>query len=309
MRLSVIICTHNPIVDYLQRTLDALKAQTLGREQWELLLVDNASDELLVKKWDLSWHPQARHIREDELGLTPARVRGIKESTGELLVFVDDDNLLAPDYLERAAAIHAERPQVGAFGAGQIVGEFATEVPEESTKFLPMLALRDDPGVVLDNVLKFNRSLPYGAGQCILRQVALSYIAAMDSDNMRRQYLGRRGSALSSCEDMDIALFSCKAGLFTGVFPELKVIHLIPARRLKPEYLIALAEGHAMAQSLLAQIWGYSLKKKKKNALSSWFSHLGKLIKFHGLDRQIYLARRRGEKLASSELRHLPEQN
>ena len=41
MDFSVIICTHNPRSDYLRRVLDALKAQTLLREQWELLLIDN----------------------------------------------------------------------------------------------------------------------------------------------------------------------------------------------------------------------------------------------------------------------------
>jgi glycosyltransferase involved in cell wall biosynthesis len=300
MQLSVIICTRNPAPDYLRRTLEALKNQTLARERWELLLVDNASDEPLANAWDLSWHPQARHLREDELGVAPARVRGIKESTGELVTFVDDDTVFAPDYLQLALAIHAEHPEAGAFGAGKIVGEFAAEIPKAAAKYLPMLALRDDPNVILDNVLNFNRSLPYGAGQCVIRQVALAYVTAADSDGIRRRHIGRRGLGLSSCEDMDMALFACQTGFFTGVFPELKITHLIPARRLKPEYLIALAEGHAAAQFLLARIWGYPLKKKKKNALSAWFSHLGRLIKYAGLDREIYLAQRRGERFAGS---------
>ena len=67
--ISVVICTHNPRPDYLRRTLDALKTQTLPQEQWELLLVDNASEKALTGVWDLSWHPRARHIRENELGL------------------------------------------------------------------------------------------------------------------------------------------------------------------------------------------------------------------------------------------------
>src|SRR3989337_147732 len=97
--LSVIICTHNPRPDYLRRALDALKAQTLPLEQWELLFIDNASRERLADLWDISWHPHARHVRESELGLTPARLRGIQESRGEVLVFIDDDNVLASDFL------------------------------------------------------------------------------------------------------------------------------------------------------------------------------------------------------------------
>src|SRR5258706_13145188 len=99
MECSVIICTHNPRADYLKRVLGALKAQTLPKEQWELLLIDNASKESISKLCDLTWHPQARHVREDELGLTAARLRGIAESMGNVLVFIDDDNLLEEDYL------------------------------------------------------------------------------------------------------------------------------------------------------------------------------------------------------------------
>src|SRR5277367_5769846 len=97
--ISVIVCTHNPRADYLRRTLDALREQNFPLNKWELLLIDNASEKPLAEVYDLSWHPQGRHVRELELGLTAARVRGIRESNGGLLVFVDDDNVLAPDYL------------------------------------------------------------------------------------------------------------------------------------------------------------------------------------------------------------------
>src|ERR1700761_1057420 len=100
--ITVIVCAHNPRRDFLKRTLDALNTQTLPKQQWEFLLIDNVSKEPLEKYWDLSWHPHARHVCENELGLTAARLRGIKESSGELLIFVDDDNLLATNYLEQA---------------------------------------------------------------------------------------------------------------------------------------------------------------------------------------------------------------
>lgn len=56
--LSVIICTHNSRTNYMRRVLDALDAQTLPKEQWELLLIDNASREKSANIWDLSWHPR-----------------------------------------------------------------------------------------------------------------------------------------------------------------------------------------------------------------------------------------------------------
>src|ERR1700756_1303835 len=111
--ISVVLCTHNPRPDYLRRTLAGIRAQTTPLEKWEFLLIDNASEELLSDPWNISWHPHARHIREDKLGLINARLRGIEESCGDLLVFVDDDNILAPDFLERAEAILDRYPYLG----------------------------------------------------------------------------------------------------------------------------------------------------------------------------------------------------
>ena len=98
--VSVIVCTHSPRKDHLGRTLDGLRTQTLDRSAWELVLIDNASKEPLAGWVDLSWHPNARIVEESVLGVTPARMRGIAESVGNLLIFVDDDNVLAADYLD-----------------------------------------------------------------------------------------------------------------------------------------------------------------------------------------------------------------
>ena len=111
--LSAIICTHNPRPDYLTRCLTSLEAQTLPREKWELILVDNASVSDKAPRPDLSWHPQSRLVYEEELGLTPARLRGIRETTGDLLVFVDDDNVLDPDFLETAVRTAEEKLFLG----------------------------------------------------------------------------------------------------------------------------------------------------------------------------------------------------
>ena len=81
-------------------------------------MIDNASSDRLGDVWDLTWHPSGRHLGEDELGLTPARLRGIKEARGDILVFVDDDNVLASDFLERIGPIPQRYPYLGVFGVG-----------------------------------------------------------------------------------------------------------------------------------------------------------------------------------------------
>ena len=49
--------------------------------------------------WDMTWHPNGRHIFEGQLGVAYARQRGMREMSADLLVFVDDDNVLDPNYL------------------------------------------------------------------------------------------------------------------------------------------------------------------------------------------------------------------
>ena len=115
MDISVILCTHNPRRDYLCRTVDALRGQSLAGDQWELLVIDNCSDTPLADYLDLSWKDNSRIVVEEKLGLTHARLRGIEESCGELLVFVDDDNVLDADYLEVALRIARERPFLGSW--------------------------------------------------------------------------------------------------------------------------------------------------------------------------------------------------
>lgn len=115
--LSVIIPTHAPHPLRLEKTLHGLREQSLALHCWELLVIDNATpDPQHVLSFDFSWHPSARIIREERLGLTWARIAGIQASQGEYLVFVDDDNVLHPNYLENVLEIFQQNPQLGALG-------------------------------------------------------------------------------------------------------------------------------------------------------------------------------------------------
>lgn len=250
--LSVIICTHNPRRDYLRRTLEALKCQTLPSQQWELLLIDNASEDLLANKWNLSWHPQARIIRENQLGLTFARLRGIKEAKGELLVFVDDDNVLAPSYCSVSKELALVHPQLGCIGAGTIEPEYEVTPPAELLPHLAALSLRSVAKPVWSNIPGDNHR-PFGAGLIVRKVVAERYRQVVIGCQLRKQ-LGRTGAGFNSGEDEEFSWISCDLGLGKGLFPELKLQHLIAARRISREYLFRIAEGHGFSQALLAHL-------------------------------------------------------
>ena len=298
MQISVVICTHNPRPDYLQRALDALKTQTLPKEQWELLLIDNASKEPLVSKWDLSWNPHARYIREDELGLTRARLRGINESIGEILVFVDDDNVLAFDYLEHALRIAKEWPVLGAWG-GSSIPWFETEPPAWSKRYLHYLALREIHEDKWSNYCDKPRLMPWGAGMCVRRVVAAEYFRKAKDDNVRRN-LDRSGHSLASCGDSDLAITACEMGLGTGLFRSLRLTHLISAERVREAHLLKLLEGMVYSLHVLSAARD---KPRKPTSWPRWiWGHIAALRRGKR-ELRFFLASQRGARAARNEIR------
>jgi glycosyltransferase involved in cell wall biosynthesis len=252
VHLSVIICTHNPRSGHLRRVLEALRGQTLPYNEWELIVIDNASDEVLAEVWDLSWHPFARHEREDELGVAYARQRGIREASADLLVFVDDDNVLDPNYLSETLRIGREWPRLGVWG-GSIVPEFEIEPPAQLRRFLSHLALREVDTPRWSNVASCAEAEPWGAGMCLRKSVASAYCRHYQQSKIR--LISRRGKELLCGEDNEICYVACEMGFGMGLFSELRLRHLIPRERLTEEYLIRLIEGTDTSHHLLSFKW------------------------------------------------------
>jgi glycosyltransferase involved in cell wall biosynthesis len=239
--ISVIVCTHNPRPEYLQRVLGALKAQTLPMTQWELFLADNASKEQLSKVYDLSWHPNGRHVREDRIGKAHALLTVMGMAKGELFMTVDDDNVLRPDYLYNSLEIANQFPFLGAWG-GHVEGEFEQELPDWLKPHLSSLAVRPVERDYWSNYYIDNKSMPFGAGLTVRSSVAAAYAREMESRPASTE-LGRKGSSLVSGEDIDLALTAYDSGLGTGMFPRLHLTHLIPKTRMTVEYLCRLLEA------------------------------------------------------------------
>jgi len=302
--ISVIICTHNPRRDYLDKVLKALQLQTLPMEQWELLMIDNASNKLLSSEIDLSWHPIARHIREEQLGLTPARMRGIQEAKAETLLFVDDDNVLDWDYLKVALQISEAWPTLGAWG-GQSIPDFEESPPDWTKHYWGMLGIREVEQDKWSNLVHQHETTPYGAGMCVRKIVAERY-ASLVSNDMKRLSLDRKGKLLTSCGDSDLAFTACDIGLGTGLFVALKLTHLMPKNRLQEEYLLRLREGLSYSDTML-----YFARGNMQTLPSlSWRSKLREyyeLLRRNARDRRFYMASKRGETLAIKEISALGE--
>ena len=251
----------------------------------------------------LSWHPHACHIREEELGLTPARLRGIKESRGELLVFVDDDNVLAAEYLQYTAAIAEEFPKLGAW-SGEVLPEFECPPDPATNRVLGYLCIRRLQSDYWGNWRSLDL-MPYGAGMCLKRSVASAYAKTIGDSAIRRT-LGRTGSNLSSCEDTDMALCSLDIGLGTGLFRKLQVTHLIPSRRLEHSYLLKLAEEMHASCIIFMRIRGMeAVQRSRIHRVAKVFLWWYRWLRAGWFAKQFLLAERRGKERGRSVAREM----
>ena len=260
--LTVLIPTLNPHPERLRRTLAGLAAQTLPAELWETVVIDNASDPPLRLADLPPVRPAStRIVPVPEPGLTAARRHGLGIAAGELAVFVDDDNVLAPDYLSVAVEFMHANPDVGAAG-GRCRPEFETAPAAWQTEFMPLLALRDpgDRPVVAPPFVPGNgprhypaAAAPVGAGMVLRLAAARSWLAGSDAG-----LSDRRGTDLTSGGDNDIVLSLLGSGWSVAYIPALSLTHLIPAARLAPDYLARLNRG-------IQKSWMQVLRRHRAN--------------------------------------------
>ena len=110
LKFSVVIPAHNES-QIVARAVEALQKQTVNRDQFEIIVVDNASTDDTT---EVAWRAHAdKVVFEGVKGTNIARQRGVNVSNGEIVAFLDADCLPQPDWLELIARL-MEQPGVAA---------------------------------------------------------------------------------------------------------------------------------------------------------------------------------------------------
>ena len=117
---SVVICCHNSAAR-LPETLSHLAHQQVPKDlDWEVLVIDNASEdgtaEVAQDVWSRCHPAPLRMIREERLGTSYARERGLEEARYDLVSFLDDDNWASPEWLGMVTEVMTAAPDIGACG-------------------------------------------------------------------------------------------------------------------------------------------------------------------------------------------------
>jgi glycosyltransferase involved in cell wall biosynthesis len=246
--LTLLVCTHNR-ARLLDRALEGIAGQVLPPGvRWEVLVVANRCTDTtaeVVRRWGGSGRiPRLRYISERRLGVSFARQRGLRESRGRLVGFVDDDCLLEPDWASQALRFAREHPRAGAFGGRN---ELAWEAPPTRLAELYGESLaRQDLGPAPRRMPVTDWRMPVGAGLVLRRE------AWIDSGWLEHGKLRARSPrGLGAGEDAEIALRIKRAGWEVWYHPRLQLRHVIPPERMPLPYLRRLHRGFGRADVFL----------------------------------------------------------
>ncbi|MFN3514874.1 MAG: glycosyltransferase [Phenylobacterium sp.] len=110
-KVSVIVPHYNDLAG-LEICLQTLERQTLPRDQFEIVVADNASPQGEAAVAGVI-AGRARLVIVREKGAGPARNGGVAASRGEMLAFIDSDCQAEPEWLEQGLAALADYDFIG----------------------------------------------------------------------------------------------------------------------------------------------------------------------------------------------------
>ena len=259
---SIIVCTYNRD-KYLYGALQCIAENGYPTDAYEIVLVnnmstDNTESECLRFQND---YPTVdfRYFVETQQGLSFARNRGIKESRGEILLFLDDDSYIQPNYLINLQHQLETFPNADAFG-GKIDPVFESgEPPKWLSKWNYSWVSAIDMG---DKVCPFEgKAFPIGANMGISKAM-LSKIGVFNTE------LGRSKKNLMGGEEKDLFERIRQQGGSIYYFPDVVVQHVIPPSRTTKDYVKRLGEGVGRSERIR------TLGKSKWKYLKRLFSEL-----------------------------------
>jgi len=244
VKISVVIPAYN-LSNYIEKTLQSIVASDYS--DMEIIVVDDGStdDTAAVVEEYISEHAQIKLIRQTNQGVSAARNTGIREASGEYIIFVDGDDICAEDMLssinERVEK-ETSRPDLIVWGYRVSDSQKNSDVQEifEKTEYDNCIFLKE----LLDNKIRVrigsfavrrellcNNNLWFEENCSIGEDVEFIYKSIMCSKDICTiskvlyTYIKRPGSAINNydlnkfqavCAVRRIYEFAEKLGIFDG---------------------------------------------------------------------------------------------
>ena len=138
-KLSVVVCTYNRY-DLLPDALTSLRAQDCEEGFLEIIVVDNSPDQFAAAAFGQQYHDDAviRYLTEPMPGLSNARNVGTGAARANIVAFIDDDAIAAPDWARQIVDAFGEfATRSGGMRPGLIGGRVAPRWVRPKPDWLP----------------------------------------------------------------------------------------------------------------------------------------------------------------------------
>jgi glycosyltransferase involved in cell wall biosynthesis len=309
---SIVICTYNPDERLLKRCLNAVYNLDTAGITMELLLADNSSlipvEGLPYVREYVRKIPSMKTIMVAVQGVNYARIAAVSEAKGKYIIYFDDDNEPASNYLQELKKLNAKYPQVAALGPGDVTVDFIDGI-DKSIESYARIAFRErhEETIKFSRVCEWQPCYPFGSGLCTYTVLLKEYINLLRQGKFTMP--GRKDKELTSGEDMQMVLLCISKGYFAGVSPTLQIKHIIPKARANDKYLQRLVYGTGICfETSLVQVFPthknklkhemisqskfsvQTLKKFIEARLSSDHHKIFDLVQFIALNAGVYLA-------------------
>lgn len=109
-KISVQMCTYNR-KQLLERALQALFNQDFPKDEFEIVLVDDGSPDG-TGDYVKSLNPpvKLKYLYQENSGLAKGRNNGIRNASGHIILFIDDDIVASPNLLKEHVDTHERHP-------------------------------------------------------------------------------------------------------------------------------------------------------------------------------------------------------
>ena len=268
LTVSVVICAHT-----IDRWADlrGACASALGQTlpPLELIVVVDHEPQLYERvRREL---PGVRAVQNSgPRGLSGARNSGVKRARGQVVAFLDDDAMAAPDWLERTVPAYADPAVVGTGGA------VWPRWPADRPRWLApefdwvvgcsYVGLPEEPATIRN---------PIGANMSFRRDVVIA-------DGGFRTGIGRVGANGVGCEETELSIRICQQRPGTRIvhLPGAEVRHRVTAARTRPRYFASRCWAEGRSKALVASAVGTA------EGLASERAHVTRLLT-RGLAREL----------------------
>ena len=242
--ISIVICCYNSELR-IPKVLACLQNQKFKSQiGWEVLVVDNASTDrtsaVAKECWTLAG-VELRVVNEPNPGISHARRRGFEEAHFDIISFVDDDNWVEEEWIQKVFDTMYSDMEIG------IMGGFGTAAFEETPPAW-FSSYEESYAVGPQGASSGERTTSlYGAGLNIRK----STWDNLQENGFKFQLTGRKGNQISSGEDSELCLAVILSGQKLFYRSDLTFYHFMPPGRLTWDYLVKLTESFGRAEIIL----------------------------------------------------------